>query len=186
MGRSVRVSGWVKSLATVSVLAALAAGCASPRYQTVKRHAPPEGAAGQACLDKCAAAMGPCKRECEARYQSCTKSVLPDAQARHDQMLRHYEAALSMYRWELERYRMDLMLGSGHGYPYGLWGWHHPFPPPVPPLAPSLEREAKKLSQERCDRDCGCQTTYDSCFLGCGGKIESQTLCIAHCPPPKP
>lgn len=179
--------GWMKSLAAVLALTALVAGCAvAPRYQTVKRYVPPESVAAQPCLDKCAAAMEHCQRDCETRHQSCAKSVLPDAQARYADQLRQYEAALAQYRWELDRYRMDLMMGWGWGDPYwGMWGWYPAFPPPAPPRAPSLEREVARLTQQRCDQDCGCQSAYDSCFLACGGSIQHETQCIANCPEPK-
>ena len=187
MERSAYMPGWLKSLSAVLALAISLAGCAvAPRYQSVKHYVAPEDVAAKACLSKCGTDMESCKRDCQSRHQSCVKGVLPDAQARYDQLLRHYEGALSLYRWDLERYRMDLMFGSGYGHPYGAWGWYPPFPPPIPPVAPSLEHEVRKLTQERCDRDCGCQTTYDSCFLGCGGRIENQTQCIAHCPEVKP
>lgn len=175
--------------AALLLLAVLAAGCAAvPRYQTVKRYVPPEGATAQVCLDKCSARMDHCKQDCEGRYQSCAKSVLPDAQARYGDLLRQYDAALAQYRWELDRYRMDLMMGWGWGWgdPYwGMWGWYPAFPPPLPPVAPSLDREVARLTAERCDRDCGCQSAYDSCFLGCGGAIQHETQCIANCPEPK-
>lgn len=173
------------------LLAVLAAGCAAvPRYQTVKRYVPPDTATAQACLAKCSAALGRCQEDCASRYQSCAKSVVPDAQTRYADLLQQYEAALNQYRWELDRYRMDLMLGWGWGDPYwGPWGWgggwYPTFPPPLPPAAPSLDREIARLTAERCDRDCGCQAAYDSCFLGCGGAIQHETQCIANCPEPK-
>jgi len=179
----------VTRLGAWAALFMLVAGCtAGPRYQTVKRHVPPEGATAQACLTQCAAATEHCKRDCEARYQACAKSVLPDAQARYGDLLRQYDAALAQYRWELDRYRMDLMMGWGWGDPYwGPWGgtgWYPAFPPPLPPAAPSLDREIARFTAERCDRDCGCQSAYDSCFLACGGRIEHESRCIANCPEP--
>ena len=173
------------------VFAALMAGCATaPRYQTVKRYVPPGGASAQACLNQCSAAMERCRHDCEGRYQACAKGVLPDAQARYGELLHQYDSALARYRGELERYRMDLMLGWGWGDPYWRpWGWgagwYPAFPPPLPPAAPSLDREIARLTHERCDQDCGCQSAYDSCFLGCGGVIQHETQCIANCPGPK-
>lgn len=175
----------------VLALVLLATGCATaPRYQTVKRYVAPEGASAQACLSRCSATMDRCQQDCRARYQTCAKSVLPDAQTRYGNLLRQYDAALAQYRWELERYRMDMMFGWGRGDPYwGPWGWgagwYPAFPPPPPPAAPSLDREIARLTAERCDRDCGCQSGYDSCFVGCGGTIQNETQCIANCPEPK-
>lgn len=183
---------WLKLAAAVA-LSAMLAGCVpSPRYQIVKRYVPPQGATAQVCLDKCAARMEHCKRDCEARYRSCAQAVHPEAEALYSDLLRQYEAALAEYRWELDRYRMDLMLGWGygpywgHGPYWGVWGWYPVFPPSPPPAAPSPEQVTARVVSERCDRDCGCQSGYESCFLGCGGTIEQHTECIANCPPPKP
>lgn len=187
MDRGAFVSGWVGLPTALLILVVLVAGCAaSPRYQTVKRYVPPESAAAQVCLGKCAAAMEDCKRDCEARYRSCAKSVLPDAQARYTDLLRQHEAALAEYRWELERYRLELMLGWGYDPYWGVWGWYPPFPPSPPPVAPSLERETARLTRERCERDCGCESGYDGCFLACGGAIQHENQCIANCPQAKP
>jgi hypothetical protein len=181
------MSGRLKTLIAWLALAALMAACAaSPRFQTVKRYVPAEGATAEVCLEKCAAAMEPCQRDCEMRYQSCARSVLPDAQTRYADLLRQHEAALAQYRWELERYRLDMMMGWGYDPFWGVWGWYPPFPPPPPPSVPSLEQETARLTSERCDRDCGCQSAYDSCFLACGGTIEHESQCIANCPPAKP
>jgi hypothetical protein len=176
-----------RSLAAWFALAALLAGCAAgPRYQTVKRYVPPQGPAAQACLGECSAAMARCKQDCEIRYQSCARSVLPEAQARYSEQLHQYGAALDQYRWELERYRLDWMLGWGDPY-WDAWGWRSPaFPPPLPPPAPSLDQEIARLTRERCDQDCGCQSRYDTCFVACGGEIRHETQCVAHCPGPTP
>lgn len=183
------VSGWTRLLGGVALAAALA-GCAmGPRYQTVKHYVAPSAPAAQACLSQCTGTLERCQQDCRQRYQACAQAVLPDAQARYAASLHQYEAALNQYRWELERYRMDLMLGWGWGDPYwGPWGWggwYPTFPPPPPPVAPSLDREIARLTAERCDRDCGCQSAYDSCFLGCGGEIRHETECVANCPAPK-
>ena len=171
----------------IAFLLLLMAGCAvGPRYQTVKRLVAPEGPAAQACLAKCTTALEECKQSCSVKYEACTKEAMPEAQAHFEKRLQHYQAELASYRWELERYRMELLLGWGYGHPYGVWGGYPPFPPPVAPIPPNREREIKKFVQQRCSQDCGCQTGYDACFLGCGGKIETETQCIANCGGAKP
>jgi hypothetical protein len=174
------------------VASTLVAACAAPsRYQSVKRYAPPQDAAAPACLAQCTTVIRTCQHECADGYQACINGVGPEANSRYAAAQRQYEAALNAYRAELDRYRLDLMFGWGSapywGYgPYwGGWAWYPPFPPPAPPPAPSVEQETARLIAERCDRDCGCQTAYDACFLGCGGTIQHETACVANCPPAK-
>ncbi len=157
--------------------------CASPRYQSVKRYEPPAGA--QACLSECDGRAHACRSVCQARYQQCVQDTGPEVRARYEQAIAQYEAALAAYRWELDRYRMDLMLGWGYGYghpDWGAWGWFPMYPPPRPPRPPNPDREAAAVIAARCDRDCGCEATYDGCFLACGGRIVHETVCVAHCP----
>ncbi|MEO1766301.1 hypothetical protein [Thiobacter aerophilum] len=167
---------------TISVLATLwlAACAAMPRHQTVKAYlAPP---AVQSCVEGCARERERCQKDCGERFQRCRQSLLPEAQARHQQRLKEYESALAQYRWELERYRLELMLGWGGCHPYwGGWLSWPPFPPGPPPSAPTLEKEIERLSRERCDRDCGCETAYDVCFQACGGSIRYENRCVAGC-----
>ena len=169
----------------VFFLALLLEGCAAtPRYQSVKRLVAPVGPTTQACLSNCAAAMEKCKQTCAETRENCGKDAMPEAEAHYAQELKNHQSALRAYHWDLERYRMELLLQGGYGYPYGVWGWYPPPPPPSPPALPDKERVIKRFIQKRCDRDCGCQSEYEACFLGCGGRIETETLCIANCPPP--
>ena len=173
----------ISTFLTTCLMALLLAGCATaPRYQTMKRLVPPEGPTAQACLNRCAQGMEKCKDTCAEKHAICTRDTLPEATAHYEEEMKIYLADLRAYRWELERYRLDLLLQGGYAYPYGAWGWYPPFPPPLPPVAPDRDWEIKRYIQKRCDRDCGCQSEYEACFLGCGGHIETETRCIANCP----
>ncbi|MEJ5209864.1 MAG: hypothetical protein WHV61_00335 [Burkholderiales bacterium] len=169
-----------RRLMAILWLALLAACATPPRHQTVKEYVAPPGA--QACVDDCARRRDTCEADCAQRYQACRDALLPEVRARYAQRLEAYQNALAAYRWELERYRMELMLGWGYWPPYwGWWGGVPPFPPPPPPAAPTLEQELERLSRERCDHDCGCETAYDACFKACGGSIRHETRCVAGC-----
>jgi hypothetical protein len=172
----------------LSLVMLLLAACATqPRYQTVRRYIPPATETAKACLAPCSKTLDRCQASCQEHYQSCVKTLGPEAKARYAERLKQYETQLGAYRQTLDWYRMDLMLAWGWGPHWGgpwggYYGWYPPSPPPPPPVAPTLAQEMARLSEERCDRDCGCQPVYDSCFLGCGGKIENETKCIANCP----
>ncbi len=45
-----------------------------------------------------------------------------------------------------------------------------------------LEEDLNRFREARCGGDCGCQSPYDACFVGCGGKISTERRCIANCP----
>lgn len=165
---------------SLALLALFISGCASPRYQNVKRYE--TGAATQACLATCVTAEQACKHDCQSRHEACVKSIEPDAQARYQAALRQYEQSLIEYRWDLERYRHELAWGYWGGG-WGYYSWFPPFPPSPPPAMPTLEREKQRLAHERCDQDCGCQSGYDACYVRCGGQIIHETQCIANCPP---
>ncbi|HEY9199510.1 MAG TPA: hypothetical protein VIR60_09090, partial [Gammaproteobacteria bacterium] len=63
-------------------------------------------------------------------------------------------------------------------------GFYEPYYyPPLPPQPPSYADELGKLRAAKCDRDCGCQPDYDSCFLSCGGSRITEQRCIVNCPP---
>lgn len=171
----------MKRIGLCVVLATVLAGCAvGPRYQTVKRYVEPPGV--RACVEGCERQRQACGDACARRYQACREQVLPEARERHAERMKQYEAALEAYRLQLERYRLELMLGWGHPY-WSLWGGYPPPPPPPAPVPPKLETEVEKLSRERCDRDCGCESAYDACFIACGGEIRFEERCIAHCGP---
>lgn len=178
---------WGRGLAG-ALLVMVMAGCATPRYQSVKRYE--VGSAAPACLASCVEAEQRCKTSCQAKHEACLKSIEPDVQARYQAALKRHAQALNLYRLELDRYRHELMLGWGWGPywngPWGYYSWFPPFPPSEPPPSPTLEGERQRLAHERCDQDCGCQGGYDACYLGCGGMITHETQCVANCPAPKP
>lgn len=175
-------------------------GCAGPRYQTFYRYEPPTDAAAHACLEPCAQTQKVCLDRCGENYAACVKSIEPEARARHADALKRYAGELTQYRRDLDRYQLSMSLGWGWGHGGGWhgagWygaGWYDPwwpygggyrpyYYPPQPPQAPGYADELSKLSAEKCDRDCGCQPSYDACFLGCGGRKLPEQRCIANCP----
>lgn len=167
----------------LALLAALLAGCATPRYQTVTLLEPPADPAAQPCLAGCEAAREDCLARCREARQACLKDIEGEVEEAYAAALRRYAAALDMYRAELEHYRMNLWLGWGRGH----W-WYDPWPyyyAPMPPAPAPPSREAlrARLARERCPDDCGCQARHEACFIGCGGRKVEETRCIANCPP---
>lgn len=174
------------ALLLVVVMVGLA-GCASPRYQTAYRYEPPLEATGRACLEKCEQKLASCQQCCTVDYQACLQRIEPQVNERYNAVLKRYQVEMEQYRWELRRYEFYLSLNRNHDFWYGGHGFYHPWPrpyyfPPIPPGKPSRDEVFNQLQKEKCAMDCGCQTTYDACFLGCGGKRIPETRCIANCP----
>lgn len=160
-------------------------GCATPRYETVVHRQVPAGAS--ACIQACERGLEICKASCAEKYQACLKAVEPEAEAHYRQTLDRYAQALEDYRRELAF--QDFQLWTSFHWGHGRWGsfWYDPFPyspyasPPVPRV-PSREEDLNRFREARCGGDCGCQSPYDACFVGCGGKISTEQRCIANCP----
>ncbi|MCP5277826.1 MAG: hypothetical protein H6935_05610 [Thiobacillus sp.] len=174
-------------------VAALMSGCAAPRFETIHRYEPPLSVEAQACLKNCEAALHVCREECQAAWKACADRVEPEVEEHHTKALKDYAADLRLYRRDLDQYQWDLWLGWGHGYsgvwyspwPYHGWPGYYPGyspPPPAPGDPPTREAVRDSLRKSRCQDDCSCQPKYDACFTGCGGRVVTETRCIANCP----
>jgi hypothetical protein len=179
----------------IALLAAgLLAGCATPIYQTKVQLIPPTDTAGRNCVGDCEARKTSCQTDCRVRYESCAKGVEPQVEARYIEALGQYEVDLRRYAAALRHYEMELHFGWVHGYPYaypwgwGGWGWYPwpgpMFPPPYPqPVMPTRDSVRAHLIDTTCQDDCGCLPAFDACYVGCGGKILRETVCVKNCPP---
>lgn len=182
-------------LALLIALGVLLSGCATPRYQAFYSYQPPTDSNGLNCLKSCAQTQALCLDDCGKHYAACVLAIEPEVQVRHREALARYDSELKQYQSDLARYHLSLSIGWGYSagrYGIGHYdpGWPYPglypyYIPPRPPQAPSYAGELKKLSAEKCARDCGCQPNYDACFLGCGGHMTPEQRCIANCPAQK-
>lgn len=180
------------SLPAFALLLGMLAGCAAPQYQTNVSLIPPADPEGRACVQDCEARKVACQSACEQRYQACAKDMEPQVEARYVEALKHYELELKQYAAALRRYEMDLhfdwMYSYPYHYPYYWWDpWPRPyFPPPYrEPTMPTRDGVRAALLKANCQDDCGCLPAYDACFVGCGGQIVKETVCVKNCPPSK-
>ena len=182
---------FAKCAALIIVAAFL--GCAGPRYQTVYRLEPPGDPAALACLADCERELGACTEDCRDRYAVCAEAVEAEGEARYQDALKRYEGARDQYRRDLDRYHLSLSIGWGRGGGWYGAGWHDPwwpygfygprYYPPQPPQPPSRAAVLASVRAQRCNSDCGCQPSYETCFIGCGGSKVPERRCIANCPP---
>ncbi len=171
---------------------AVLGGCASqPQYITAYHYTSPTGAAGRACVERCAAQRSQCTAACEAKQQACVAALQPEVAQRYRAAIENYGSALQGYARSLEQYRTELWLNSPGYYGYGPWpyyGWGGnpwgavPYPPPPAPAKPERRAIENQLAKERCPAACGCAAAYDACFLACGGRRDVETRCIGNCP----
>ncbi|MFW6342585.1 MAG: hypothetical protein ACOC00_06150 [Halothiobacillaceae bacterium] len=159
----------------------LLAACASPRYETSVSYLPPADEAGRACIAECSEALTACQDDCAARWATCRESVEPQARQRFEEAVHRYEGAREQYETDRLFYEINRNLSWGWGYGGRPFGWMDAFDAPVPPAAPSLDEIRARLVVARCDARCACQARYEQCFLGCGGRIDRSTRCVANC-----
>jgi hypothetical protein len=57
-----------------------------------------------------------------------------------------------------------------------LYRPYHPHQPAKPSLAYTIRE-----FQKHCSKKCQCDDLFNYCYIGCGGKIESRTICIKNC-----
>jgi len=124
-----------------------------PVYKTIKTHHRPQDPQGQICVVQCQNSKGNCNMLCRMEYGSCVRDA-------KDQARFLYEDAKERYR------KQEIVYERKYGEPLD------------PIQAPSL---ADFLNTASCNKDCGCEEEYDSCFEACGGTITRMTQCEEHC-----
>jgi hypothetical protein len=178
-------------LFAVLALFAVIAGCATPQYQTTVHLIPPADAQGRACVQDCETRKNACQADCQTRYQACAKALEPQVEVRYAEALKQYELELRRYAAALRHYEMQLRFDWLNSYPYHYPYWGAPwprtyFPPPYrKPVMPTRDSVRAQLVKSNCQEDCGCLPAYDTCFVGCGGRKLTETVCIKNCPPEK-
>lgn len=176
---------------TAVVLLGLLAGCATPQYQTTVRLIPPDDAQGRACVQNCDARKAACQADCQSRYQACAKALEPQVETRYEAALKQYELELRQYAAALRHYEIQLQFDWMYAYPYRYPYWWDPWPRPYfppayrAPVMPTRDSVRAQLVKSNCQDDCGCLPAYDDCFVGCGGQIVKETVCVKNCPPGK-
>lgn len=192
--RSMIIAMRVTTYVLLTGIAAIVCGCATPRYQTFYRYDLPNDRAGRECVAQCDQDQKTCADNCTTLYKACVRDIEPEAKSRYADALKRYQGQWEQYQQDLDRYHLSLSLGWGH---YNGWygeGWYDPWSPyggyrpyyfpPEPPQPPVYADELIKLSAEKCNHACGCQSDYDACFLSCGGRKVPEQRCIVNCPPP--
>ncbi len=173
-------------IALMTTAIALLAGCmqTQPRYQTSYQYQFPDDSNAQACINHCRQQLRVCQQQCSSKQQACLQHIKPQVEQLYANELEHYQQALNLYRIDLERYQLQLIIREQRArlQAEGRVFWPEPwYMRPIAPFAPSKSRIQQQLAAQ-CDLACRCQTELDSCYLSCGVKKISETRCVSDCP----
>ncbi len=170
-------------------------GC-TPKYKIVTEYVAPQTDMAKACLGKCQKEYGSCKEICKANFDICKVKAKAAAKESYEKKMKEYQIRLEQYVSDMDMYDLERSLyyddfflydrayyGGGFYYPHRMF-WASPMPlfRPQRPHKPSLEAEIQIAQMKMCRIDCGCTKSYDSCFMGCGGVLKRDKVCIKNCP----
>lgn len=189
-------------------LTLLLAGC-GPRYIIKNEYIPPANANAASCLNQCSFMRQNCQDQCQRQYQYCLDDAYAKAKAVEVDEQRNFDLAYGRYQMDLMRYQMEYQRWQHDYYDYSrdfdhfqsqcernkdpyacqrrdelrryLSRLNHQRPrEPWIPSRPSFEQILSR-QQSLCVNDCGCDQTYDTCFVGCGGQVIPHKICVDNC-----
>ena len=190
------------------LMALLLSGC-GPRYVIKNQYIPPTQVNSQKCLDTCALSRQACQAQCQQRYQYCLDDAYAKAKAVEVDEMRAYDMAYARYMMDLSHFQMRMREWDRDYYDYSrdlshfqnrcerekdpyacrkrdelrnyLNRMKHDRPrEPWVPVRPTFEQILVN-QQSFCTTNCGCEQTYDNCFVGCGGTVIPHKICVENC-----
>ena len=189
-------------------LVLLFTGC-GPRYVIQNQYIPPASGMTKGCLDSCSRIRSSCQDQCQRSYQYCLDDAYGKAKAIEVQEFRDYDMAYSRYLMDFSQYRSRAHMWERDYYDYNrdlshfqnlcergkdayacqkrdelrshLKRMNRDKPrEPWAPSKPSFE-EILVTQQSFCTTSCGCEQSYDNCFVGCGGQVIPHKICVERC-----
>lgn len=190
------------------VMVLLFAGC-GPRYVIKNQYIPPASSLSQNCLNQCSLIRQSCQDQCQRNYQYCLDDAYAKAKAVEVDELRAYDRAYMSYRMDYMQYEHALHRWQRdyHDYSRDLSYYQNQCERNKDPHAckkrDDLRHYMNRLSRERprepwvpvrptfeqilvnqqsfCTTNCGCEQSYDNCFVGCGGQVIPHKICVENC-----
>ncbi len=198
-----------KILITITVTLIFLSAC-SPKYKLVQQKIPPEiTTSSSQCLAQCETQMSTCKNSCQTQHSMCLAEQAEFAKQQYPKQLEIDTAALEAYYAKLSLYESQqrgydaqsaLYLKQAHEYKHlcktALFNrashcanakaanyQYSTLSRPTAPKKPNKTtlEELTISSQEQCNKKCGCEQSYERCFISCGGKIETKRICVSNC-----
>lgn len=183
-------------------------GC-GPRYAIQNEYIPPSNPAMQSCITTCSFNRNNCANACQQSYQYCLNDAYGRAKAVEFEELRAYDMAYAAYRMDYMRYEHALRVWQRDYYDYerdynhfakkcerekDTYACHKrdevksylkrinrdkPHAPWVP-VRKSFEQILSE-QQSMCSNQCGCESAFDRCYVGCGGQVIPHQICVQNC-----
>ena len=195
---------------SLALIALLFTAC-SPKYEIKTNYNPPTDAQGRACIQECDVKRQTCQVHCNEKRDHClaeakerAKKAFPQIEAEYSAIMEEYASLMDRYEgeiasWDREHARLEQQFRTYRGLcdskkdrkAYECRRAHeidddleamNAIEPSAParPNRPILAEEIKE-AQKSCSNKCGCQKSYDSCFVSCGGKLSHEKFCIENC-----
>ncbi len=183
-------------------------GC-SPRYVIKNEYVSPKNINSKSCVDKCLIGKNKCQKNCEKNYNNCLSLAFDRAKRVENIEYRKYKNRYVKYINQLDKYNYNMMIWQ-NSYSQNSKDLHYFYKSckkyadkyacerymeikktvddllqnkpqkPISPQKPSFNQILLN-QQNMCQRDCGCQSDYDNCFVNCGGKIILHKICVENC-----
>lgn len=190
------------------LLTLLFVGC-GPRYVIKNEYIPPHSGVSQNCLNSCSMIRQSCQDQCQRNYQYCLDDAYSKAKAVEVNEQRAYDAAYMRYQMDYGLYQMQMQHWQRDYYDYSrdlsyyqsrcerdkdqgacqrrdelrryMNRLSHERPrEPYIPVRPTFEQILVN-QQSFCTTNCGCEQSYDNCFVGCGGQVIPHKICVENC-----
>ncbi|MDD3342121.1 MAG: hypothetical protein PHR87_00930 [Sulfurospirillaceae bacterium] len=186
----------------------LLTGC-GPRYVIHNQYIPPASSAMQGCLTNCTIVRQSCQDRCQRDYQFCLEDAFGRAKVAEREALRDYDMALMRYNTEFLHYQHALHSWERDYYDFSRDYNHFALKcekekdgyackkrdelksylkrlnrdrPREPRVPMRVSFDQILADQQRlCSNDCGCDTGYDHCYVGCGGQVIPHKICVENC-----
>jgi len=183
-------------------------GCA-PQYAIRNQYISPINQKSKVCLRECAYQKQACQQRCEEDYSDClsyanerAKKIQVKIDRKYKDRYENYLAKQNDYNLERlnwqnrydERYRDWRYFNkkcSKHNDKYACrreYDVRHIIERlrrnrPIEPIEPRYITFDENLAnqQKSCSENCGCNDSYNSCFVSCGGEIVPHKICIRNC-----
>lgn len=190
------------------LLAIFFVGC-SPKYVTKNHYIAPEEKGFGVCVNQCEQEKKICEQDCSNMYQGCldnaylrAKDISAVEMIKFDKAYENYLLQLGDYR--IYQHKFDksyIRISRDFNYfkeqciktkdkyacerrselnntLYNLK--HNKIRKPREPRRPSFNRILNK-QQSYCKSDCGCSSSFDRCYINCGGEVIPYKFCVENC-----
>lgn len=141
----------------IMLVGSVLSGCSSkPVYKTYYTHIPPASTVGRTCVNTCESNRLLCEQRIDSQYDRCQRNADKELRYCQDNKRRDYDRCISNLKRQHGNY--------WHKYESNCY-YHNP----------------NQCRLNSCYRRGNCDSSYNRCFKGCGGKIKSDTRCVRNC-----